>query len=285
MTLITPFRIAAAALLLCAALPVFARDAATQVKPIAVQMYSLRSIASLEDRLKIVHDAGIHAVETVGTQDVPAGELKRLLDKYSIKAISTHAPLSELRDNLDAVMAFNKSIGNTMLVVPYLMKEDRPTDAAGWMALGRELGEIANKAQAEGFTLAYHNHDFEFAEFDGKTGLEYLFEAAGPAVKAEIDLAWVARAGHDPAALLGKFRGRVFAVHAKDNAPEGQAEQESGFAAVGKGVLDWDAILPTAADAGVKWYIIEHDHPLDPAAVIKAGAAFLNERLPAGASR
>lgn len=281
----TPRRIAAALLVFFTALPAFAQTSKTQARPIAVQMYTLRNIASLDQQLKIVHDAGIHAVETVGTQNVSAAELRKLLDKYSIKVVSTHAQLSDLRGDLDKVVAFNQSIGNTTLVVPYLKKEERPTDAAGWIALGKELGAISNKVRAKGMTLAYHNHDFEIVDFNGKTGLELMFEGAGPKLEAELDLAWIARAGYDPAALLGKFRGRVFAVHAKDNAPAGQAKDEDGFAAVGKGVLNWNAILPAAASAGVQWYIIEHDHPLDPAAVIQTGAAYLNQHLPAGAGR
>lgn len=281
----TPRKIAAAALLFFAALPGFAQDTGNPAKPIAVQMYTLRNVASLDEQLKIVHDAGVRAVETVGTQDVTATELKRLLEKYSIKAISTHVQLADLRKDLDAVVAFNKSIGNTHLVVPYLGEKERPTDAAGWVALGKELGDISRRVQASGMTLAYHNHDFELVDFDGKTGLELLFEAAGPELKTELDLAWVARAGYDPAAMLGKFRGRVFAVHAKDNAPKGQGLNEGGFAALGKGVLDWKAILPAAADAGVQWYVIEHDEPLDPAAVVKIGADYLREHMPASASR
>ncbi|MFQ6308968.1 sugar phosphate isomerase/epimerase family protein [Lysobacter capsici] len=280
-----PRSIAAAALVLFSALPAFAQTTDAQAKPIAVQMYTLRNVASLEEQLKIVHDAGIHAVETVGTQNASAADLKRLLDKYSIQVVSTHVQLSDLRSDLDKVVAFNKSIGNSVLVVPYLKKEERPTDAAGWTALGKELGAISNKVRAKGMTLAYHNHDFEIVDFNGKTGLELMFEGAGPKLEAELDLAWIARAGYDPAALLGKFRGRVFAVHAKDNAPTGQAKEEDGFAALGKGVLNWNAILPASARAGVRWYIIEHDHPLDPAAVVKTGAAYLNEHLPAGAGR
>lgn len=281
----TPRKIATAALLFFAALPGLAKDAGIRAKPIAVQMYTLRNVASLDEQLKIVHDAGVHAVETVGTQNVAATELKRLLDKYSIKAVSSHVQLADLRNDLDGVVAFNKSIGNTTLVVPYLGEKDRPTDAAGWIALGKELGELSRQVQAKGMTLAYHNHDFELVDFNGKTGLELLFDAAGPGLKTELDLAWVARSGHDPAAMLGKFRGRVFAVHAKDNAPKGQAQDEGGFAALGKGVLDWKAILPAAADAGVQWYIIEHDEPLDPAKVVKTGADYLRAHLPASATR
>ncbi|KAG0780581.1 hypothetical protein G6F46_014040 [Rhizopus delemar] len=127
--------------------------------------------------------------------------------------------------------------------------------------------------------LAYHNHDFELVDFNGRTGLELLFAAAGPDLQTELDLAWVARAGLDPAAMLGRFRGHVFAVHAKDNAPKGHAEDEGGFAAVGQGVLDWNAILPAAAAAGVHWYIVEHDQPRDPAKVIQTGADYLREHL------
>ncbi len=272
-------RTATLALLLLAALPTFAHDIVTPQKPIAVQMYSLRNAGSLDQQLKIVHDAGVGAVETVGTQGVSAPELKQLLDRYAIKAISSHVPLAELRKDLPGVVAFNRAIGNTTLVVPYLDAKDRPTDAAGWTALGQELGRIAKQVRAEGMHLAYHNHDFELVDFNGRTGLELLFAAAGPDLQTELDLAWVARAGYDPAVMLGKFRGRLFAVHAKDNAPKGQAEDEGGFAAIGQGVLDWNAILPAAAGAGVQWYIIEHDQPRDPAKVIKTGADYLRDHL------
>ncbi|MBO9829895.1 sugar phosphate isomerase/epimerase [Xanthomonas sp. A2111] len=273
------------ALLLLIALPAFARDVAGQQAPIAVQMYTLRNAGSLDQQLKIVHDAGVGAVETVGTQNVSAVELKQLLDKYAIKAISSHVQLADLRKDLDGAVAFNRSIGNTTLVVPYLDQKERPTDAAGWTALGKELGQLATRARAKGMRLAYHNHDFELVDFDGKTGLELLFAAAGPDLQTELDLAWVARAGYDPAAMLGKFKGRMFAVHAKDNAPKGQAEDEGGFAAVGKGVLNWNAILPAAAGSGVQWYIIEHDQPRDPATVVKTGAEYLREHLPAAMPR
>lgn len=278
-------RTATLALLLLFALPAFARDAAGPQTPIAVQMYSLRNAGSLDQQLKIVHDAGVGAVETVGTQNVSAAELKQLLDRYSIKAISSHVQLADLRKDLDGAVAFNRSIGNTTLVVPYLDQKDRPTDAAGWTALGKELGQLSKRVRAKGMRLAYHNHDFELVDFDGKTGLELLFAAAGPDLKTELDLAWVARAGYDPAVMLGKFKGRMFAVHAKDNAPQGQAEDEGGFAAVGRGVLDWNAILPAAAAADVRWYIIEHDQPRDPATVIQAGADYLREHLPPGTHR
>ena len=159
-------RTATLVLLLLAVLPAFAGNTAGAQKPIAVQMYTLRNAGPLDQQLKIVHDAGVRAVETVGTQNASAAELKQLLDRYSIKAVSSHVQLAELRDNLDAVVAFNRSIGNSTLVVPYLDQKDRPRDAAGWTALGRELGRIARQVRGRGMQLAYHNHDFELVDED-----------------------------------------------------------------------------------------------------------------------
>src|SRR5690606_15748067 len=57
MTTRTLRRIAAAALALCTALPAWAQPGDAT----AVQMYTLRNAGSLEDQLKIVHDAGVSA--------------------------------------------------------------------------------------------------------------------------------------------------------------------------------------------------------------------------------
>jgi len=255
----------------------------TQALPIAVQLWTLRSLPTLEDQLKAVQAAGVSAVEIINTHGLSAEELKALLDQYSIQVTSMHlhTPITELSDNLDELIATNRTLGNDKIVSPWLPPEARPTDAAGWIAFGEMLGEAARKVEAAGLTFAWHNHDFEMAEFDGKTGLELLFEAAGPALKAELDVAWIAVAGRDPVEFLNKFSGRVFAIHAKDKAGEGHPEHEMGLTDVGAGVLDWERLLAAANAAGVEWYIIEHDAPSDPAISIKNSAAFLAEHLPA----
>ncbi|MGV2020465.1 sugar phosphate isomerase/epimerase family protein [Agrobacterium sp. 22-223-1] len=258
--------------------PVFADD--SKVLPIAAQMYTLRNSGTLEEQLAILNRAGVSAVETVDMQKVSAGELNTLLEKHKIKVISSHVPIDKLRGNLDAVITEQKAVGNPVVTVPFLKPEDRPKDAAGWTAFGKELGGYADKLSAAGLSMAYHNHDFEMVKFDGKTALELLLDAAGPKLQAEVDVAWVARSGNDPAEFLGTLKGKVFAIHAKDNAPAGTAENERGFATLGTGVLDWKTILPAAKQAGAKWFILEHDLPLDAEAVVTKGNAFLSEHLP-----
>lgn len=262
-------------------LGLFATPTLAQDLPIAVQMYTLRDFGTLEEQLAAVQAAGVKAVETVGTQKVSAEELNALLEKYDIEVISTHAQLADLRDDLAGVIAFNKAVGNDVITVPNLREEVRPTDAEGWKTLGEEFKAMSDTLKAEDMSLVYHNHDYEMQMFDGRTALEIMLEAAGPDVRSELDAAWVARTGIDPAEYIEKLDGRLFAIHAKDNAPEGTAVEQRGFAAVGEGVLNWDTLLPAATKAGAEWFIIEHDMPADAAAVITTGADYLRANLPA----
>lgn len=266
---------------LVVSIPTLAEEHSLSELPIAVQMYTLRDFGDLDEQLAAVQRAGVHAIETVGTQDVSAEELNALLDEYEINVISSHVQLDDLRHRLDETIAFNQAVDNDTLTVPYLDESLRPNDVEGWQTLGEELGDIAAKLESEGLRLAYHNHDFEMEVLGDQTALEHLFEAAGPDLLAELDVAWVARGGLDPVEYISRFDGRLFAVHAKDNAPEGTAEEERGFATLGTGVLDWDTLLPSVEAAGVEWYIIEHDMPLDAQAVITEGSAFLREELTA----
>jgi len=260
--------------------PVLAQDAGKPL-PIAAQMYTLRDAGSVDEQFAILNRAGVSNVETVDMQKLSAEELKALLDKHKIKVISSHVPLLRMRTELDTVIAEQKIVGNPVITMPYLMPEQRPTDAKGWEALGKELGGYADKIAAQGMSMAYHNHDFELAEFDGKTALEIILAAAGPNLKSELDVAWVARSGHDPAKFLPRLKDRLFAIHAKDNAATGKGEKEKGFATLGTGLLDWAAILPAAKTAGAKWYILEHDMPISAEDVLTKGNAYLKDKLPA----
>lgn len=123
--------------------PVFADDSKTL--PIAAQMYTLRNAGTLEEQLAILNRAGVSAVETVDMQKVSASELNALLEKHKIKVISSHVPIDKLRGNLDEVITEQKAVGNPVVTVPFLKPEDRPKDAAGWTAFGKELGGYADK--------------------------------------------------------------------------------------------------------------------------------------------
>ncbi len=126
--------------------------------------------------------------------------------------------------------------------------------------------------------MLYHNHDFEFIEVSGQTGLDFLYSAIPEKLlKAEIDTCWVKYAGADPVAYLQKYAGRTPIVHLKDfeeskddtlssahtdledSEPVESDDQPFSFKPVGYGCQDIPAIVDAAKACGAKWVVIEQD--------------------------
>jgi sugar phosphate isomerase/epimerase len=257
------------------------------VLPIAVQLYTLRTLQEdLAATLGRVAGVGFTAVETIGDHGMAADALRALLDQHSLQVIATHLPLERLRDELPAAIAFNKAIGNDTLVAPYIPALIEERDRAGYIAVGRLLGEIGRRCRDAGMRLLYHNHHWELRPIGGRLGLEWLLEAAGSdALDLELDLAWVAAAGLDPAVLLAQYAGHCPRVHVKDLARVGERPDDAVIdgvvmADVGAGVLEWPQVLAAARDAGTEWYIVEHDNPRDPIASVGCSFAYLHKLLP-----
>lgn len=250
----------------------------TERPVLAVQLYTLRSVpGAFEAKLSIVAEAGYEAVETVGDHGLEPEEMRAAADRRGLRIVSSHVPLGRLRDDPSGVAAFARTVGAETLVVPHLSSDERPIDAAGWRRLGASLGELGGWYARHGLRLAYHNHDFELASVEGRLAIDLLLDAAPPEHLAfEPDLAWIARAGHDPLELLARYQGRCPLVHVKDLAAPGTAPDEDGWAAVGHGVLAWDALLPAARAAGAEALVVEHDRPSEPQRSVRDSFAFLS---------
>lgn len=249
----------------------------TERPTLAVQLYTLRSVeGSFEEKLSLVAAAGYEAVETVGDHGLEAEEMRAAADRHGLRIASSHVPLARLRDDPSGAAAFARTVGAETLVVPHLPEPERPTDAAGWRRLGESLGVLGARYAQHGVRLAYHNHDFELATVEGRLAIDLLLEAA-PAehLAFEPDLAWIVRAGHDPLELLARYAGRCPLVHVKDLAAPGTAPDEGGWAAVGHGVLAWDALLPAVRAAGAEALVVEHDRPAEPERSVRDSLAFL----------
>lgn len=250
--------------------------------PISAQLFTVRNAGTLDEQLAMIARAGIKYVEPFrffGMPEVPADQFAALLRKYGLAVSAMHISFGEIADNLEHIVEYNKALNNTRLIVPGLRTAIVPHDKAGWQAIGRVFGDIATSLKKANMKIGFHNHTAEMEVFDGRTALEWFVEAAGPDVIVTVDVAWAARGGQDPAALLRRLKGRVWNIHVKDNAPAGTAADELGFATPGQGTLDWDRILPAAHEAGVLWFTLEHDMPKDAELMLKTGNAFLMTHL------
>ena len=238
--------------------------------PISVQLYTVRDAASKDfpAAMKKVAAIGYKSVELAGYGNLKtAAEAKKALDDAGLTVAGTHAPLEQLEKELIKVMDDAEAVGTNLVICPWL-GEERRKDVAGWKAAAKSLNTIGRGMHERGIDFAYHNHAFEFKEFEGKKGLDILFENSEPhLVKAEIDVYWVRHGGEDPVERMNKLGDRVVALHLKDMAPG----DDKKFAEVGTGFIDFKAVLQAAEKIGVRYGAVEQDstYRKDPFEAIK----------------
>lgn len=246
-------------------------------KTYSAQLYTVRDVVAQDFAGTIAKIAaiGYGAVEIGGMHGLPSSEVRRILDDNGLVVSANHVAIDQLESDFARIVDEQKTVGNQYVVVPW-MPEERRKDGAGWRATAGLLAELGAKLRDEGLTLGYHNHSFEFARFDGRYGLDILFDAApSDCLVSELDTYWIQHGGEDPAAYIRKLAGRVPLVHLKDMGPG----EEKPFAEVGSGILDWDAIFEAGEEAGVVWYIVEQDVcPGDPIESIRKSFEYLQGR-------
>jgi len=225
--------------------------------PIALQLYTVRDQTAIDFPGTVRHVAkmGYSGVEFAGTGGLSASEMQDLLAETGLKAAGSHIALALMEEDLDGVIAYNKTIGNPWIGVPFLPNELRTLD--GFRQVAATLNRLGAISKAAGISLYYHNHAFEFDVQDGVRGWDILTAETDPAlVGLELDCYWAVYAGEDPAALIRKNAGRFPLVHLKDMIGSGA---ERTWAEVGEGTIDWQPVFAASEAQGVHWYIVEQD--------------------------
>lgn len=225
---------------------------------IACQLYTVREIAlrDFSQALRAVRNIGYTAVEIAGYGSLgSASEVRKALDSQEMSVAASHTNIDALERSLPRLLDDCDTLGTDTLVLSFL-PEPRRQDARGWQTAGRLLDGIGRACAERGVELAYHHHHFEFQKFDGKYGLEILWESTDPAfLKAELDTFWLRYAGIDPVKYLNRLGSRTRLIHLKDVI----AGPPTRFGEVGAGILDFPAILATAKTVGVRWGVVEQD--------------------------
>jgi len=226
--------------------------------PISLQLYTLRDLTAKDfaGTVKQVAAIGYRYVELGGFGNLKTAiDARKALDDAGLKVTGAHIGFDALEKELHRVMDEQQTVGNNVLIIPWLA-ENRRNTAAAYKQLVQSITHIATHAKQHGFELAYHNHDFEFKPIEGTTGMELIFDASDPSLlKSELDVYWVKRGGVDPVALIRKLGSRVTLLHLKDLA----AGPEHHFAEVGTGTLDFKGIIAAGMEVGVRFGVVEQD--------------------------
>lgn len=246
---------------------------------ISVQMHSLREAGDLDMQLALARSCGFAWVETVATHGLTPQAFATKVAAHGLQVSSMHTALALLESDMASVIEACHLTRCPLVVMPWLPMGERSPTAAGFVALGQRLAALGDALRPYRVQLAYHNHDFEFLQYEGRTALEWIFSATTPAQLGwEADLGWVSRAGADPQVWLNKLADRLAAVHAKDIAPPCTALEEDGWTTLGQGIVPWEALL-AQLKTRTHLVVFEHDHPVDFARTLRNSHAFLTQHL------
>jgi sugar phosphate isomerase/epimerase len=255
------------ALLCILVLMVFTRTAEAQA-PVGLELYSLRNQFKddVPGTLALVRQWGITEIEGGDTYGLSVDKFKKLLKENKLKMVSVGSDYNELKDNPQAAIERAKAFGASYVVCFWIPHEN--DDVFGIEHI-KEAVDVFNNAgkllAANGLSLCYHPHGYEFRTYQNGTLFDYLAAQTNPRyVNFEMDVFWVKHPGQEPVALLRKYPKRFLLMHLKDR-QHGTSGNQNGRADVetnvvlGAGDVGIEAVMREAKKAGVKHYFIEDE--------------------------
>ncbi len=243
-------------------------------KNVGIQLYTLRELVVKDPKgvIENIAAAGYKEVEMFGLSaenkffGLTPAEFSQLLKDNGLKSPSGHyTPEKFLFENGNGDDVKNicnacNALGNKYFIIPWLSAEKRK-DIEQYKVLADRINKAAAICKEHGLQMAYHNHDFEFADMNGQYGYDVLLNNTDKdLVKFEMDLYWVVRAGYNPVDFFKKQPGRFQLWHVKDMSKEDKTKNTE----VGNGSVDFKSIFANAKLSGVKHYLMEQENNYKP---------------------
>ncbi len=243
--------------------------------PLGLQLYSLRETIGDDVKATIekVSRVGFKEVETYGYSSengfwgLSVSEFKKLLSDNGLNSPSGHYGLDEYlsKEGTKSDFAYTLDVAHGLdqkyVIIPHISDKLR-TSIDDYKRMADKLNEAGEMCKDAGLKLAYHNHAFEFEDYNGENGYEiFLNNTDKDLVVFEMDIYWIVRAGKDPVALFEENPGRFPLWHVKDMS---KIDRELNTE-IGAGTIDFHKIFEMAKEAGGKHFIIEQENfEMDP---------------------
>lgn len=236
---------------------------------IGLQLYSIKDAAK-QDLLGVLEKTakmGYQGVQFAGFFEQTAKDVKKKMDEVGLRAAGAHVSIELLQNALDEQLNYHDMIDNKLLICPSL-PENMRTTADDYKRTAELFNHVGEKVSKEGFSFGYHNHAFEFEQFDGKTGFDILYENTDPNyVKMELDCFWAAYKGCSPIEIVKKYADRCVSLHIKDMKMDGDQPVSTE---IGNGTLDIGELIQAGKENKVDWFVVEQEDftgdPMDSAA-------------------
>ena len=251
-----------------------------QLSQVAAQLFTVRAHTKTPEdiatTLKKISDIGYQAVQVSGFGPIEESELVKLCAENNLTICATHEGADALLNTPEAVIERLQKLNcqHTAMGSPggiSLQTKDEILDFC------RRFESAAQKFKDAGLTLSHHNHHFEFIKVEGKTVLDYVLENTQN-VDLELDTYWVQYGGGNPESWCRKAKGRLPLLHLKDYMITD--ERQPAFCEIGKGTLEFPAIIKAAEASGCQWVMVEQDTtPGDPFASLEISFNYIRDNL------
>ncbi|HRR93022.1 MAG TPA: sugar phosphate isomerase/epimerase [Bacteroidales bacterium] len=241
---------------------------------IGLQLYTIRDeiFRDVPGSLKKVSDMGYKYVELAGYENgkfygYEPAEFRKLVEDLGMEILSSHTQVEAqgiTLENATKMAEDHAKLGVKYCIQPWIVPEARTT-IASYQKMAADWNQVGKIMKDYGILFGYHNHNFEFANVEGK--IPYfdvmMAELDREYVTLEIDVFWVTKAGQDPVEIINKYPGRFELFHLKDmftrQDPFFTTEGVADFAPVGEGLIDFGPIIAAKETAGMKYMIVEQD--------------------------
>ena len=249
--------------------------------PPGIQLWTVKDDMAKDPAvtLKALGRMGYKRVEGAGWHGRTAAQFRKMLADAGLQMTSAHYGLRDLIDKTDASLAFAKEVGVRYVVAsspaprrpldpkkPWSEGVAEAMDLAGWRWNAQEMERIGRRARAMGLRFGYHNHSAELIPYEGRIPLDEIVRLTNPRnVTLELDIGWVAGAGHDPVKIIRQHQQRIELLHIKDLVTKervpGKMVKDERTTVIGQGTLDWKAIFRALRASPIHSYFVEQEDP------------------------
>lgn len=264
---------------------------------LGLQLYTIHKQISADVRgtLKKAASFGYREVETYGFNygnnkyywgNEPK-EMKKILDEFNLTSSAGHYDLDkfmlpgktdqDLERYVDECIKGALTLKQDYIVWPWLDPRSRTIER--FKVLAAKLNKIGEQIKKAGLQLAYHNHDFEFIDYNGQIGYDIILkETDKDLVKMEMDLFWFSHSAKLPAShYFDLYPGRFVLWHIKDM----DKQNRDLHTVVGDGSIDFAQFFRDAKKAGLKHVFVEQGNNYVPDAMfcIEKSARYMKENF------
>src|SRR5690625_7291535 len=108
-----------------------------------------------------VADIGYSASQFAGFGEHSADDVKAKMDEVGIKPAGAHVQLELLENDLEDTLKFHETIGNDLIIIPFLADERRKSKE-DYEKIAEIVKDQGEKIHERGIKLAYLKKKFQF---------------------------------------------------------------------------------------------------------------------------